>query len=586
VKKARAQAAGAIGALLVLAFVAQCAAFVRSNAQTYDEGIMLCAGVLFWRGSPIDVNAEHPPLAKALAALPVVLTGSPRIDVDGWLARHGSGFALGRAFMYEGGVAHGRLLALGRLPMVALAAALVGLVGLWSWRLFGPRAGLLALALAAFDPNLVANGSLVGNDVPLALFSTAALFAISEFFADPQPGWLALAGLATGCALVTKFSGLLVPAALLVAVIARVAVAGDVGAWPLPARREATAGRRARSLVNAGVALALVSGLAALVVAVIYGSRGLPAYAGGVGAQLRHQAAGHLAFLLGEVSSTGWSAYFPVALAVKLPPLTLGLSAVSLSLLRRGVPLGRMVEAGLVPLALMLAALALVRVDIGVRYALPVVPILIVLASRVATCTGPWPRPSSLALALGVAHHLFAALRIAPHDLAFFSDVVGGPARGHLYLSDSNLDWGQDLGTLADWSARTRPDRLYLAYFGTASPEAYGITAYQPAPNACPHPSPWLGAARMPDRGREFLAVSAMNQQGVFFGDPRAYAWLDERAPAARLGYSINVYEITRDAGAHRALAALYRRYGPAQLEAGEIARAAAIESGAPATRP
>jgi 4-amino-4-deoxy-L-arabinose transferase-like glycosyltransferase len=393
---------------------------------------MLCAGVLFWRGSPVDVNAEHPPLAKALAALPVVLTESPRIDVDGWLARRESGFALGHAFMYESGVDHERLLALGRTPMVALATALVAVIGCWSWRLFGPRAGLLALALAAFDPNFVAYGSLVGNDVPLALFSTLALFAMGEFFDDARTAWLVLAGLATGCALVTKFSGLLVPAALVAAFMAQATLTEDFG--PRLSLAGGVERRRWSPLASAGIALALVAAIAGAVVIVFYGPRGLSAFVGGVQAQLRHQSLGHRAFFLGAVSSTGWTGYFPLALAVKLPPLTLGLFAVSLAWLREGTPPGRLVAAGLVPLALMLLELLRVRVDIGVRYALPVLPILIVFASRVATFAAPWPRLSAGALALGLTHHVFAALRIAPHDIAFFSDLVGGPARGQLYL--------------------------------------------------------------------------------------------------------------------------------------------------------
>jgi hypothetical protein len=574
----------AIAAFFVLAFLLQCAAFVRSNAQTYDEALMLAAGVLFWRRSPTEVNGEHPPLAKALAALPVVLSESPRIDVDGFKAGHKSGFELGRAFMYEGGVPHRRLLALGRSPMVALAAALVALTGLWARRLFGPRAGLLALALAAFDPNLVAYGSVIGNDLPLALFSTLTLFATSEFFARARVRWVVLAGFAMGLALATKFTGVLLLPVLLVVFFTRAVVRGDVGAWPIR-RSPGTVVPRASSLANAGVALAIVFALAAAVTCLVYvargyGTRWYAAYVSGVRAQLEHQAGGHRAFFLGEVSSAGWASYFPVALAVKSPPLTLGLFAVSLVLLRRGAPLGPAMEATLLPLALLLAAVTRARVDIGVRYVLLVVPILVVLASRVATCPRRWDGGLRVALALGITHHVLAALRIAPHDLAFFSDVVGGPARGSLYLADSNLDWGQDLGTLAGWNARVRPDRLYLAYFGTAPPEAYGIMRYQPAPNACPHQSPWQRAAPVPGAGREFLAVSVMNEQGVFFRDPRSYAWLEQRARLTSLGHSIDVYEITQDADAHRALASLYRRYGPSEFEAGEIARAEAIESG------
>jgi hypothetical protein len=232
----------------------------------------------------------------------------------------------------------------------------------------------------------------------------------------------------------------------------------------------------------------------------------------------------------------------------------------------------------LIPLACVFASLLFLHIDIGVRYALPLVPLLIVAASRVATV--PLPDWSRVAWALGLAHHVFAAVRIAPHDLAFFSDAVGGPSRGHRYLADSNLDWGQDLSTLGRWLApREAPRRLYLSYFGTAEPRAYGVR-YRPAPSSCAHLAPWSREPE-PATGREFLAVSAMNMQGIFFDDPRAYAWLAEREPVAVLGYSISVYEITDDLAAHRALARMYDHYGPAELAAEERDRVRAIEAGA-----
>ena len=103
--------------------------------------------------------------------------------------------------------------------------------------------------------------------------------------------------------------------------------------------------------------------------------------------------------------------------------------------------------------------------------------------------------------------------------------------------------------------------------------------SYWPAPNGCPHQAPWTRDSE-PSTGREWLAVSAMNRQGVFFGDPLAYAWLEARRPLAVLGYSIAIYDITDDADAHAALARMYERFGPAGLAADERARAARLRAG------
>jgi len=329
--------------------------------------------------------------------------------------------------------------------------------------------------------------------------------------------------------------------------------------WDALARPE----KKLAALLTAVSRIALLAAIGGFVLWIIVGSGGWAAYLAGTRAQLEHQQQGHAAFFLGELSRTGWIAYFPVALLMKLPPLTLLLAIASLVTLRRGGAWDAAVPVAVVPLALMLALLLFARIDIGVRYALPLWPLIIVCAARAATL--PWTsgRPGKIILGLALVYHVTAAVRIAPHDLAFFSDLAGGPSRGAGYLSDSNLDWGQDISTLARWLTTVeRPRRLYLAYFGTADPRAYGVR-YRPAPNSCPHPAPWMPEPE-PDSGRELLAVSVMNLQGVYFNDRDAYGWLASRQPVAVLGYSIAVYDITEDAAAHTALDRMYERYGGA----------------------
>ena len=67
-------------------------------------------------------------------------------------------------------------------------------------------------------------------------------------------------------------------------------------------------------------------------------------------------------------------------------------------------------------------------------------------------------------------------LRAAPHYLAYFNAARGGPANGHVYLLDSNLDWGQDILTLRDYMREQKIDTVALAYFGRVDPAIYGVT--------------------------------------------------------------------------------------------------------------
>ena len=567
---------GAAALGLAVAFLLQCLAFARANGQTYDEGVTLAAGMRLLDTGYDDVNLEHPPLAKAIVALPVKLFASPRLDVGAWAARRESAFGLGRDLFYQSGVHHDRLLWLGRAPVIVLSLALFALIGLFAWRSWGPRAGLLALALTAFDPTVVAHGSLIGLDMTLTLWVAAGFVCVSESFRSRRLLWLWLAGVFAGLALATKHSGPMFAAAMCVALIAGALQTGSPAvSWDA---RSQTHTRRSALLHACGNAL-LVAAIAVLVARLAVGPAGYEGYLTGIRAQLAHQSVGHQAFFLGEISRAGWVSYFPVALLMKLPPATLVLAVVSVVAFRTGARWARNLPVALIPLLCLMVGLLFARINIGVRYALPLWPLFILTASRVATFPLSASRTSQLVLGLVLVHHAAAAIRIAPHDLAFFSDLVGGPSRGQRYLSDSNLDWGQDIRTLGAWLAsRERPRRLYLSYFGTADPRAYGVS-YWPAPNSCPHQAPWTRDPE-PGTGRELLAVSAMNLQGVFFDDAGAYGWLGKRRPVAVLGHSISVYDITDDPDAHSALARMYERFGPAELAEAERARAAILRAG------
>ena len=52
-----------------------------------------------------------------------------------------------------------------------------------------------------------------------------------------------------------------------------------------------------------------------------------------------------------------------------------------------------------------------------------------------------WP---ALAVAALIAWHVAESAWVAPHYIAYFNELAGGPAGGRNHLADSSLDWGQD----------------------------------------------------------------------------------------------------------------------------------------------
>ena len=129
-----------------------------------------------------------------------------------------------------------------------------------------------------------------------------------------------------------------------------------------------------------------------------------------------------------------------------------------------------------------------------------------------------------------------------PNYLSFFNAAAGGSRNGINLLSDSNLDWGQDLPALAAWRRQHPEGELYLSYFGTADPAHYGIT-YRNLPGGY-----LLGPPAEWPPGPGYVAVSATNLQGVNSTPANDFGPLLQPLrkidPVAVLGGSIYVYRI------------------------------------------
>jgi hypothetical protein len=236
-----------------------------------------------------------------------------------------------------------------------------------------------------------------------------------------------------------------------------------------------------------------------------------------------------------------------VAFLIKTPIGTLILIAVSLVLYRSGSSL-RFREAVffLVPVLIIFTATSQANVNIGLRHVLPAYPFLFVLASRLATIHLGlrWLVPAVIALMLVLM--AVSSLRIAPHHLAYFNEFVGGPNRGYHYLSDSNIDWGQDLKGVKAYMDKENLPIVYLSYFGTAPPSYYGIR-YQYVPGTWPLEWPPPPDKVPANASRKILAISVCNLQDVSRPYDPLFRWLWSRNPIAKIGYSIFVYDLTGD---------------------------------------
>ncbi|MFI5960936.1 glycosyltransferase family 39 protein [Streptomyces asoensis] len=472
--------------LLVAVLLAQMAFAMVTTAvrqtPTIDEPVYVAAAAGYLHEHRVRLNPEHPPLGKLVVAAGVAVAGA---HVDPSFT--GAQEAAGRHLLYRSGNDPWRLMLWARLPVIALTLLFGLVVFAFTRDLAGPVPALAALALYALSPDVVAHGSLATLDVPAAGFLLTSVWLLWRA-RDRARRCLPLAGAALGAALATKMSTLPV-----------VPVAAALAALSVCARRPRDV-RRALHAAGVVTAVAVAVVWAAYLavdprlrwdpgathVPVLHGLRGrlvrlLPfpeAYRDGMRIQFGMENRSWAGFLFGHRYTGARWYYLPAALLVKTPLGALVLwtaGALALVVVRRLRPAAPYV---LVPAAVLLVAAMAGSRDLGTRYAVFLPMSLAVAAGCVLTVRLRW---APVAVAALVAFVAVSSLRTFPYYLPYSNEAFGGPARTHLRLHDSNVDWGQDLGRLADrLHDRYAGERVWLVYKGSGVPAAYGIEARDP----------------------------------------------------------------------------------------------------------
>ncbi|MEU0245566.1 phospholipid carrier-dependent glycosyltransferase [Streptomyces sp. NPDC006235] len=453
------------------------------QTPTIDEPVYVGAAAEYTHEHRLRHNPEHPPLGKLLIGAGVALA-DPRVDAS----FTGDQGAVGRHLLYETGNDPWRLMLWARLPVIALTLLFGLVVFVFARELAGPAGALAALALYCFSPDVIAHGSLATLDVPAAGFVLTAAWLLWRARRRPRL-YVPLAGLALGAALATKMSTL--PALPVLMALAAVSV------WHASA-----GGRRlARAAAGAGVvalaAIAVVWAAYLMVdprlrwtpeqhVPVVHGLRGLlvqllpfpEAYRDGMRVQFGLENRPWQGFLFGRLYSGSLWYYLPAALLVKTPLGMLALwaaGAVVVLAVRRLRPAAPYV---LAPSLVLLAAAMQGARDFGTRYAVFLPLFLAVAAGCVLVARWRW---ISVGVGVLVAFVAASSLRTYPYYLPYSNEAFGGPGRTREFLHDSNVDWGQDLGRLAErLRERYRGERVWLVYKGSGVPSFYGIRAGDP----------------------------------------------------------------------------------------------------------
>jgi len=435
---------------LCLIFLARIVSGYSLFTDTYDEHAHVLRGLWWLERGFYEADGFQTPLPRLFAA------ALPHLDgfvTDGsWLVNEWDQRSLDDYW---------RSLTLARIGVLPFAIALFAAVALWSRRELGDNASLVATGLLTASPTVLGHAGLATLDMAGAAGVFLATWAVWSWAHKQRPHPAALAGAALGLAEISKFSSLgflaapvlfaawfavrkqgLPPRRLILHAALYAAAAGAV-VW---AGYGFTTGEvysyRHAVAVDAGAALPLGEALQGV-------DLPAPVFWQGFVDMAYLQRDGFPSYLLGESRQGGWWYYFPLALLLKLtPPFLL------LALLGSFVLLNRKSESRDLGICLIVAAAWILiismpsRVNIGVRHVLPVFPLLAMLgAATTARLASRGAVRYAVFILLG--WHAVESVVAHPDYVAYFNPFVR--SQDYAYLSDSNLDWGQDRGRFLDW---------------------------------------------------------------------------------------------------------------------------------------
>jgi hypothetical protein len=544
-------------ALLALGYAAALAAQAWTQGLSFDEPGHLAAGYAYWLGEDDLKPATTAPVSHIISGWAPLAFGIPlRRDTPREFYQDAYSIA-DQTFRPLSPQLARRLFFTARLPFLVFPLGILWLVWRWGRELFGWSVALILVAAAALEPNLLAHGPLINSDVAATFGMIWVAYAAWRFWNNPLPRPTLHLSAALALAILTKFSLLILVPFVAATILVRYAL-----------ERHWWRAFASVSLAGALSYLALIAGYQFKA----HGTRSLEFQRLYAEKQFRPQEVafwmrlrlpmplqfvdglhflyeqglhhGQPGYMLGRPVNPPEPLYFPLALAIKYPIPLQALLVGSIGFLLVHLRKRQAGSAELflwAPAAILFGLAVNSRMLPGIRYVLPIFPLLILAGGFVLQKYGErrWLRGLAAAGLLWLA---FGTAAIYPHGLAYFNEWAGGPNQGWRYLSDSNIDWGQDLPQLAGYAKEHEGEKIRVAYFGEDYVDHYFLPSQV---EFIPHPF-CLDCVKeqvlTPEPGAYAISVNLL--LGYYW--PPEYRdyfrRFRERVPDAKAGYSIFIY--------------------------------------------
>jgi hypothetical protein len=518
--------------LLTLIGVARIVATYPAIAQTSDETPNIACGMQYLDLGTYTYGAFHPPLARLAMAVGPYLYGARAQKLpERW--QEGNA-VLNSAPRPNRALTFARL---GILPFFLLACTIV-----WRWgrKLLGDWGSLAPVFVLTNLPPVLAHAGLATMDMAIGAGICTALFSYTLWLEHGTLRRAIFFGTGLALAILAKFSAFLLLPVCLAAITLLYPRAAQKRNWawiPVAFVLIWGAYRFSFGTMTERVsrdAAEQAGFIAKIPTPVLHALETLPVPApqllDGLWQVHNHVDAGHTAFLLGRHSFHGWWYFFPVALAVKTPLPILLFVFLGIFALRGEQRRERWMPAILCGVILLINLPT--SLNIGVRYMLPLYPILALTAG--IGIVWLWSRHKMVTFIL-LGWIFLLCTGAYPNYLAYFNEIAGShPER---ILVDSDLDWGQDMKRLAAELKRRHVPYFHMSCLYTGDDTRLGLPAwdglepYQPVKG-------WVAVSHTMRQNYGWMVAQQRGRADL------AFAWLDAHQPVARVGKSILLYYI------------------------------------------
>jgi len=485
---------------LLIVFALICYFSQTEKSITVDEFSHFPSGIyniitFDWR-----MDRESPPLIKCIPAVTSIIT-KPKIDTK-LFEKEANTWSLGYHFMYNNWNKYKELFQYGRCIIILLGCLLGWLLYKFGTEIYGKRGGLLALFLFVFNPNILAHSRLITIDIGASCAIFLSIYCFWKYLKRRDSFSLIISGGSLGLAQLSKFTAFfLYPVFIIImCILAGKRIFnirdGDNNDKPHLVRdfgHFLVIFFVSLLMINAGYLFSgtftpigdysFLSGPLRKISSFVWGTLPLPLpydYITGLDSQLAISAGNnpfYTSYLMGEHSLKGWWYYYIIAFTVKNPLAFLVILPITVAIwMKKSVA---KIEDSLCIWAPVIVYLFyfsfFTHIPIGVRFLLPVFPLLFLAAGNIANTNFLKNKTGTIIISVLAFAYLIPAISNYPNYLSYFNTIAGGPHNGYLWLIDSNLDWGQDLPGLKKYMEENDIKDIKLGYFGRVDPEMYGI---------------------------------------------------------------------------------------------------------------